>query len=104
MIQEELDQFEKAILTELFGGYTKEHLVLHKGIFKWDLSDKVQEYIDKLESVLKPLMDERGYIQSARLKQFIDIPYIVIPEGKFRPVELLPYIKKFIPNIRGLLQ
>ena len=63
-----------------------------------------EEYIDKLERVVKPLMDERGYIQSAQLKQFIDIPYIVIPEGKFRPVELLPYIKKFIPNIRGLLQ
>lgn len=99
--QTELDIFEQQLLDDIFGGHTPEYLVINKGIFKFDLSNDVQNYINKLEEFIAPLMDNQGYIHGSEIKKYLRGHWAdVVPEGKFRLIEIYgqvaPLIKQFI--------
>lgn len=101
--QSELDIVEQQILTELFGGYNPENMVIKKGIFKVDVSGDVQKYINMFESFVKPIMDEQGYINGAELKQYIDNKISwMLPNDKFRLRDVYDRIAPIAKQILGV--
>lgn len=101
--QTELDIVEQKILTELFGGYSPENMVLKKGIFKINVADDVQKYINMFEDFVKPLMDDQGYINGAELKQYIDSKISwMLPNGNFRLGDVYDLIAPFAKRIIGV--
>ena len=97
--QQELDLAEQQILTDIFGGYTPDKFILRAGIFKYDLSGKVQKVLNDLERVVKPLMNDEGQINLAELRKYFATDFINLPEGLYRPIELY---RKIQPLVAGL--
>lgn len=101
--QTELDLIEQKILTEIFGGYNPENFIVRFGIFKVDLSDKVQKYINRFEELVMPAMDERGYINGSELKKYVDGKLAqIIPEGNFRLIDIYDQIAPTVKYILGV--
>lgn len=101
--QTELDIVEQKILTELFGGYSPENMVLKKGIFKINVADDVQKYINMFEDFVKPLMDDQGYINGAELKQYIDSKISwMLPNGNFRLGDVYDLIAPLAKRVIGV--
>ena len=101
--QTELDIVEQKILTELFGGYSPENMVLKKGIFKINVADDVQKYINMFEDFVKPLMDDQGYINGAELKQYLDSKISwMLPNGNFRLGDVYDLIAPLAKRIIGV--
>lgn len=103
MIQKELDLFEQQVLTDLFGGYTADKFVMKVGIFKYDLTPKIQKTIADFETFIKPFMNSEGYIDGTQIKKYISIPYLQIPDRLFRPIELYREIQPLLLNLKGYL-
>lgn len=103
MKQHELDLLEMKVLDDIFGGHNRENLVFHIGIFKYDMYPKVQEVINRVESILLPIMDDNGYINMSELKKYIEIPYITLPDGNFRPIELYNWIAPLLLKMKGVI-
>lgn len=105
--QEELDLLETEILNDLFGGVSADKMVFKNGLFKIDLSGKVQSLIDEMESVLLPIMDDKGMISSKDIKSFLNIDPVVLsvfPDKSFRPVEVYRKISPIIQKLaKGML-
>lgn len=102
MQQLELDVFEKKILTDLFGGYQAENFVINFGIFKYDLSSKVQKYITLFEELAVPYMDEQGLVDGAKIKTILQDRYkILVPDSKFRLVDIYSNISPLISKLKG---
>ena len=104
--QEELDLLETEMLNDLFGGVSADKMVIGVGLFKIDLSGKVQRMIDELESVLLPVMDERGLVLAKDIRSVLNIdPSILsaIPDKKFRPVEAYRLLSPMVKRIKGML-
>ena len=100
--QAELDIVEQKILTELFGGYSPDNMIIKKGIFKIDISGDVQKYINMFEEFIKPLMDEQGYLNGAELRQYIDSKISwMLPIGKFRIGDVYDLIAPLAKRILG---
>lgn len=97
--QQELDLAEQQMLTDIFGGYTPDKFVLRAGIFKYDLSGKVQKVLNDFESIVKPAMNEQGQIDLSELRKYIAVDFINIPDGLYRPIELY---RKVQPLVAGL--
>jgi hypothetical protein len=97
--QQELDLAEQQILTDIFGGYTPDKFILRAGIFKYDLSGKVQKVLNDFERVVKPLMNDEGQINLADLRKYFATDFINLPEGLYRPIELY---RKIQPLVAGL--
>lgn len=97
--QLELDLAEQQMLTDIFGGYTPDKFVIKVGIFKYDLSPKVQKVLNDFEKIVKPMMTDEGKINLSELKQYITSDYINIPDGLYRPIELY---RKIQPLVGGL--
>ena len=97
--QLELDLAEQQMLTDIFGGYTPDNFVMKIGIFKYDLSPKIQKVLNDFEKIVKPMMNDEGKIDLSELKQYITSDYINIPDGLYRPIELY---RKIQPVIGGL--
>lgn len=97
--QQELDLAEQQILTDIFGGYTPDKFILRAGIFKYDLSGKVQKVLNDFERVVKPLMNDEGQINLAELRKYFATDFINLPEGLYRPIELY---RKIQPLVAGL--
>ena len=101
--QAELDIVEQKILTELFGGYSPENMIIKKGIFKIDVSGDVQKYINMFEEFIKPMMDEQGYLNGAELKQYIDSKISwMLPNGNFRLGDVYDLIAPLAKRILGV--
>ena len=101
--QTELDIVEQKILTELFGGCSPENMVIKKGIFRIDVSGDVQKYINMFEEVVKPLMNDQGYINGAELKQYIDSKISwMLPNGNFRLGDVYDVIAPLAKRIIGV--
>ena len=101
--QAELDIVEQKILTELFGGYSPENMIIKKGIFKIDVSGDVQKYINMFEEFIKPMMDEQGYLNGAELKQYIDSKISwMLPNGNFRIGDVYDLIAPLAKRILGV--
>ena len=103
--QAELDLFEQAVLTDLFGGASSEHMTFGSGIFKVNISDHVQRYIDKFENLVLPLMDDQGRIEGLKIKQYLlGNLAVIVPDGKFRLIEIYrqaaPLIRKIAGEVR----
>lgn len=98
--QQELDFFEQQILTDMFGGFTPDKFVYKYGFFKLDLTQKVQKAISKFEAMVKPVMDDNGYIDGKAIKQFINDDYLNLPEGKYRLIDIY---RKYQPFVGSLL-
>lgn len=103
MIQKELDLLEQQVLTDLFGGYSSENFVIKYGIFKYDLTPKIQKLITDFEQIVRPFMDEDGYVDGIKIKQHISIPYLQIPDRLFRPIELYRELQPLLLNLKGYL-
>lgn len=103
MIQKELDSFEREVLTDIFGGFSPSNFVVQKGILRYDMTNDIQRYIEAFEKTVKPFMDDRGYIDLAILKKNVSIPFVSLPEGKARPIELYRLIQPFIKKMKGFL-
>lgn len=103
MIQEELDLFEQQVLTDLFGGYTADKFVIKFGIFKYDLTPKIQKTIADFETFVKPFMNSDGYVDGTQIKKYISIPYLQIPDRLFRPIELYREIQPLLLKLKGYL-
>lgn len=102
MQQLELDVFEKKVLTDLFGGYKAENFVINFGIFKYDLSSKVQKYITLFEELAVPYMDEQGLVDGAKIKTILQDRYkILVPDNKFRLVDIYSNISPLISKLKG---
>ena len=100
--QAELDIVEQKILTELFGGYSPDNMIIKKGIFKIDISGDVQKYINMFEEFIKPLMDEQGYLNGEELRQYIDSKISwMLPTGKFRIGDVYDLIAPLAKRILG---
>jgi hypothetical protein len=99
--QEELDLLESEILKDIFGGDTPDRFVVQYGIFKYDMSPKIQSYIDKLESFLKPLMDENGLMDVEEAKKYLKLPEQFSAQRKFRPVDF--YRNNLRPILRSII-
>jgi hypothetical protein len=97
--QQELDMVEKQVLTDIFGGYSSNNLVYRFGFLKLDLSPKVQKIIKDFEGFVKPLMSEDGYIDSAEIKKFVNEQIVVIPDGKYRLIEVYKKIQPFLFSV-----
>lgn len=103
MIQKELDLLEQQVLTDLFGGYTADKFVMRFGIFKYDLAPKIQKIITDFEKVVKPFMNNDGYVDGIKIKQHISVPYLQIPDRLFRPIEIYRDIQPLLLNLKGYL-
>lgn len=105
IVQQELNLVEQAVLTDIFGGYTPEYMVYRYGIIKLNLAPKVQSLIDKFEQFIKPLMDEKGYIDNALVQNFLNDNIIKLPEGRHRLIELYqqyqPYFLTLISTLKA---
>lgn len=103
--QQELDFVEQQILTDLFGGYSSENFAFRYGFFKMDLAPKVQKAIGDFETLIKPMMDENGYIDSHQVKKYINENIINLPDGKYRLIEIYrgcqPFVITAINYLRG---
>lgn len=97
--QLELDLAEQQMLTDIFGGYTPDKFILRAGIFKYDLSSKVQKVLNDFESVVKPIMNEQGQINLSELRRYVAVDFINLPDGLYRPIELY---RKIQPLVAGL--
>lgn len=101
--QTELDLVERKILTEIFGGYKPENFVYRVGLFKVDLADKVQKYINRFEELLIPLMDDRGFIKGKELKKYLDENIaLVIPDEDFRLIDIYDKVAPAVKFILGV--
>lgn len=103
MIQKELDLLEQQVLTDLFGGYTADKFVMKFGIFKYDLTPKIQKTISDFETFIKPFMNSDGYIDGTQIKKYISIPYLQIPDRLFRPIELYRELQPLLLNLKGYI-
>lgn len=100
--QMELDLFEKKVLTDLFGGYNAENFVINFGIFKYDLSGRVQKYISLFEDLAVPYMDEQGLINGEKIKTILQDKYkVLVPDSKFRLVDVYSNISPLISKLKG---
>lgn len=99
--QDELDLLEREILKDIFGGSTPDKFVIRYGIFKYDLSSKIQSYINKLEGFMSPLMDENGLMDVEEVKQYLKLPEQFSARKKFRPVDF--YRDNLRPILRSIL-
>ena len=86
--QQELDFVEQQVLTDIFGGYTPERFVYRFGLFKIDLTPKVQKAIGDFESLVKPMMDDEGYLDTSHIRGYINEAYVNIPDGKYRLIDI----------------
>lgn len=98
--QQELDMFEKQILTDLFGGYEAHHLVYKFGLFKLDLKPKVQKMIHDFESLIKPIMNEEGLVDTAKLKRYINEDIVNIPDGNYRLMDIYRKCQPFLIAVK----
>ncbi len=101
MQQMELDLFEKKLLTDLFGGYEPERFIIKFGIFKYDLSDKVQKYITLFEELAVPCMNEQGLVDVKKLKNIIS-DKIPLPDNQFRLVDVYSKVSPFVLKMKGI--
>ena len=86
--QQELDFVEQQVLTDIFGGYTQDKFVYRFGLFKIDLTPRVQKAIGDFENLIKPMMDDEGFLDTSHIKSFINEAYINIPDGKYRLIDI----------------
>lgn len=98
--QQELDMVEKQILTDLFGGYEAHNLVYKFGFFKIDLSQKVQKFIKDFEGMIKPLMDDEGYVDSSIVKRYINEDILFLPNGRYRLIDLYRKCQPFLMSVK----
>jgi hypothetical protein len=101
--QLELDLAEQQVLTDIFGGYTPDRFVIKVGIFKYDLSPKVQKVLNDFEKMVKPMMTDEGKINLAELRQRIASDYINIPDGLYRPIELYQKIQPVVGGLKDYI-
>lgn len=101
--QLELDLVEQQILTDIFGGYTPDKFVLRAGIFKYDLSGKVQKVLNDFERVVKPLMNDEGKINLADLSKHFVADFINLPDGLYRPIELYSKIQPLVAGLKDYI-
>lgn len=101
--QHELDMFEKQVLTDLFGGYEAHNLVYKFGFFKLDLKPKVQKMIQDFERIVKPLMDDNGSIDSSEVKKYINEDMLMLPDGKYRLIDIYRRIQPFLIGVKKYL-
>lgn len=103
--QSELDFVEQQILTDIFGGYTSDNFVFRYGFFKFDLSPKVQKAINDFENLMKPIMDEEGYINADDIKKFVNESLVTLPSGRYRLIDVYrkcqPYLASIISYLKG---
>ena len=97
--QLELDLAEQQLLTDLFGGYTPDRFVMKIGIFKYDLSPKIQKVLNDFEGIVKPIMNDQGQINMSELRKKFASDYINLPDGLYRPIEIY---RKIQPLVAGL--
>lgn len=101
--QTELDMFEQAVLDKIFGGHEPENMIISRGIFKINVSDEVQSFIDRFEGICRPLMDEQGRIDGAEVKKYLSgIWADIVPENKMRLIDLYRQIEPVINKILGV--
>ena len=101
--QQELDLAEQQMLTDIFGGYTPDKLVVHVGFLRFDLSPKVQKVLNDFEKIVKPLMNEEGQINLSELRKYVAVEYINIPDGLYRPIELYRKIQPLVGGIKDYI-
>jgi hypothetical protein len=97
--QAEMDVFEEAILADIFGGTTKERMVFKAGIFKIDVSARVQKAINRMEEAFIPFLTEDGFFNMENLKKYIDLKCCEFPSEQYRPIELYRKIQPFAKTI-----
>lgn len=100
--QTELDIAEEKIVRAFFGGTLKPD-ALSSGVLNLFNID-VNAYIKKFENLIRPFMNESGYVDGSRLKHTLE-PLkpklaLFIPEREFRLSELSDEIEPFIIGIR----
>lgn len=103
--QQELDFVEQQVLTDIFGGYTQDKFVYRFGLFKIDLTPRVQKAIEDFENLIKPMMDDEGFLDTSHIKSFINEAYINIPDGKYRLIDIYrrgqPLLTSIIKYLKG---
>lgn len=102
--QKELDLFEQAVLTDLFGGYSQDKFIYRSGFLKLDLTKKVQTIITKFENFVRPLLDDEGYINSETIQSYLNEEYIKIPQGRYRLIELYRDYQPYILQLTTLFK
>lgn len=103
--QQELDFAEQQVLTDIFGGYTADKFVFKMGFLKFDFHPKVQKAISDFENLVKPMMDDDGFVDIDNLKKFINEDYINLPSGKYRLIDIYrqcqPFVNAIVRYVKG---
>lgn len=98
-IQQELDLFEDEILKVIFGNGYQNNANYKMAITIY--GNKINSYISRFEAFMRPLMLDSGLVDSAKLKQIVEIKYpnysFLIPNNNFRLVNLIDVFK----SLRG---
>jgi hypothetical protein len=93
------------VLTDIFGGYTQDKFVYRFGLFKIDLTPRVQKAIGDFENLVKPMMDDEGFLDTSHIKSFINEAYINIPDGKYRLIDIYrrgqPLLTSIMKYLKG---
>lgn len=104
IIQQELNLVEQAVLTDIFGGYAPENFVYRYGILKFNIAPKVQKFINKFEELIKPVMDDKGYIDTSIVQGFLNDEFIKLPVGKYRLIELYSQYQPYFINLLSIVK
>ena len=100
--QTELDIAEEKLIRAFFGG-SLEPDALSSGVLNL-LNVDVNNYIKKFEDMVRPFMNDSGYVDGSRLKHTLESfkPKLAlfIPEREFRLSELADEIEPIIIRMR----
>ena len=109
LIQTELDMAEEYILKCLFGDINnpqvnaaiKSFLTLQGK----SVAGTINEYIDKFETIIKPMLKENGYIDGAKFSELLKIKFKQeIPIQDFRIIELARALESWLLDISKLIR
>lgn len=110
LIQIELDMVEEYILTCLFGSIqnpqvnsTIKSFLALKGK---NLADIINDYIDKFEDIIKPLLKENGYVDGEKLSKLLKVKLNqnITLSGDCRLIDVARILEPQLLSIGSLIQ
>lgn len=102
--QNALDELEAAVLDDIFGGHTAESMSVRVGLLNINLTGKAQKIINEMEAFLAPVLDDNGFVSVQKMTENgIQIPDFIMPDAKFRPIDLYRIFSPVVRKIKGSL-
>lgn len=109
LIQTELDMAEEHIISCLFGDVNNPQVNSTIRSFLAlqgkSVAGVINEYIDKFEAIIKPMLKENGFIDGAKFSKLVKIKFNQdINIQDFRIIELTRILEPWLLDISKLIQ